>query len=54
MKLFDSNKKKYFCGTKIEHNGTRLNIYDKENNLIASVPNTQAQVIFNEREMIRE
>lgn len=51
MKLFDNSSKKMFRCTLMENVNDRIIIYDRENNVLASIPSSQARLIFNEREI---
>lgn len=49
MKIIAENK--LYLGTLFERNGDRINVFNRENDLIASIPASQAKLIFNESEI---
>jgi hypothetical protein len=51
MKIRDQVSKRLYMGTLFERNGDKINVFNRENDLIASIPASQAKLIFNENEI---
>jgi len=51
MKLYDIASKKMYRGTMVENYGDHIKMFNLEREEIASIPSSQAKLIFNEREL---